>query len=1224
MDTHTPANAVRDGANGGLEEAARAEQLRAEQLRLLVENRGDRYAGLLSAALVVFVVRGLYPGWVLAGWFVLCAALVLVRGWAPGRWRAADGGLAPGARAVRRRLHLATAAASAAGVLLGLAASAVLLTPNPAVPVFILLMLGGSMAGGVLGNAAWVPAMAGFALPTILPCIIALAARPGGAYLGLAGLQVFYGLIVLNAGLKVNRIIIDNIRLRLAQSGWLDRLIAGEAALAEAQTLAQAGSWQIDPKTGAGVLSAQARAIFGVELANPGAALAAGFARIHPQDRPAFERYVAESARSPAAMGIDLRLLMADGAVKFIHETRRTVQDAGGGILRISGSVQDITRRRVAEQKLQFAKILLETQMEASPDGIMVVDVGNRGLKSFNRRFGEIWRIPPSLLWAGNDDVIRRHIRGQVKHPAAYAARVDYLLDHPGELGDDEIETTDGRFIERHGAPLRGTAGELLGHVRFFRDVTRRRRDAEIIAYRDRLLNAVTAATSVAVQAVSLAVGVPAALRTIGESMGVQRVVVMQDTPDAQFLLHFVWERAGIAVPFRGAGARFDPASVAAWRRPLRDGRPVFADTRTATGAVRAMLAHYQAQAILLMPVHVAGGVWGFVGVEDSAAARRWTASEVETLRILADVAGSLIVRERAGVALATSEAKLNFANVMLRTQMEASPDGIIAVNAEGRIVSFNRRYARMLNIPMALLEAGDVLPVRAAIAAGMADPPGFLARVLQLLANPGENGDDELETADGRRLERHSRTLQSAGAENLGRVWFYRDITARRNAEAMALRQARVDGLTGLANRAMFLDAIDQSIANAGRGAGGFAVLYLDLDHFKEVNDSHGHPAGDALLLEVARRLRANTRETDTVARLGGDEFAIIAADIKDPSDAALLAEKLIKSIGLPFRLAGLDLHKRASVGIDMFSTRAADAETLISHADTALYRAKAEGRGTYRFFTPAMDRDVHRRIELAAELRAGIAAGQLFLLYQPQVDAATGRILGVEALVRWRHPARGVLAPEQFIAIAESAGLIGALGRFVLAAACRQGRAWADAGLPATRIGVNISALQFKSNEALEADIVAALAASGLPPALLELELPETVLMETSRRHDGVIARLRALGVGLAISDFGTGHSSFEYLRRCSFNHIKIARSFTEHLETEAGDAAVVRGIIGLARELNISVIAEGVASQAQLDLLMAWGCTRIQGFHISRPRPPEAIAALLRTGGAILPAP
>jgi diguanylate cyclase (GGDEF)-like protein len=430
----------------------------------------------------------------------------------------------------------------------------------------------------------------------------------------------------------------------------------------------------------------------------------------------------------------------------------------------------------------------------------------------------------------------------------------------------------------------------------------------------------------------------------------------------------------------------------------------------------------------------------------------------------------------------------------------------------------------------------------------------------------------------------------------------------------------ARYDFLTGLTNRGVFIEALQHEIARAHRDGTSFAVLYLDLDHFKDVNDTLGHPIGDLLLQSVAERLRASVRETDTVSRFGGDEFALIATDLREPADAATLADKVLTAISEPLSIQDTEVRSGASVGIAVYGMESADAETLLSHADMALYRAKSEGRGTYRFFTDAMDTEVRTRFMLGAELRHAVVSDQLFLVYQPQVDVYSGRIVGVEALVRWLHPTRGVVSPGQFIPVAESSGLIVAIGRWVMRESCLQMKEWLNAGVAPPLIAVNLSALQFKTPWELEKDIKAILAETGVPPRKLELELTESVLMDASRGHSDVLLRLRKAGMRIAIDDFGTGYSSLDYLRRFPVDRIKIAQQFIFDLTEESGDA-IVRAAIALAHELKLDVLVEGVETAKQLQRAKSCGGRLVQGYYFSRPVRAEEMTVLLHKG-TILP--
>jgi diguanylate cyclase (GGDEF)-like protein len=469
------------------------------------------------------------------------------------------------------------------------------------------------------------------------------------------------------------------------------------------------------------------------------------------------------------------------------------------------------------------------------------------------------------------------------------------------------------------------------------------------------------------------------------------------------------------------------------------------------------------------------------------------------------------------------------------------------------------------------------------------------------------------------------------------------RDISERKRASEQISYMARHDGLTGLPNRRVFVEALEQRIARAHRETNAsFAVLFIDLDHFKDVNDTLGHPAGDLLLQTVAKRLRASVRKGDTVARFGGDEFAVMLTDIQKPSDAAVvsdrilgviseltniqmdvagvagdIAAKVVRILAEPIAIREKQVRSGGTVGIAIYGPDSPDAETMLARADLALYRAKADGRGTYRFFTEVMDTEVRARVRMNTELLEAIALEQLFLVYQPQVDVASSRIVGLEALVRWHHPSRGILGPSEFIPQAEQSGLIVPLGQWVIRAACRQTRHWLDAGIAPPLIAVNLSGVQLKSSLTLANDIAAIIAEFDLPPTMLELELTESVLMEVSQEHNELLLRLRRAGHRIAIDDFGSGYSSLEYLRRYPVDRIKIAQAFIADVGIVSGNDAVVRAALGLARELDIEVVVEGVETKTQLELLKAWGCRIVQGYYYARPILPSEVTGHLLVG-------
>ena len=438
-------------------------------------------------------------------------------------------------------------------------------------------------------------------------------------------------------------------------------------------------------------------------------------------------------------------------------------------------------------------------------------------------------------------------------------------------------------------------------------------------------------------------------------------------------------------------------------------------------------------------------------------------------------------------------------------------------------------------------------------------------------------------------------------------------DISARRKDEAHIRFLAHHDVLTGLPNRLTLQQRLESLLALSRRHQTHTAVLFMDLDHFKTVNDSLGHHAGDALLVEVARRIQSAVRDADVVGRQGGDEFIVVLADLALPDAAAAVAAKLLAQVAAPFAIDGHQVSVALSIGISVFPGDGGDAEELIRNADSAMYLAKKSGRSQYQFYSPDLSEQAYDELSKEAALRQAVQHGDFELRYQPQVDMAGTRITGFEALVRWRR--NGVLVgPNDFIAFAEERGLIGGIGRWVLAEACRQNKAWQDAGLPKVPMAVNVSPLQFKTGN-LVADVERVLHQSGLEGRYLEVELTEGVLIGNTMAITGRFASLRALGVTLAIDDFGTGYSSLGYLKRYRIDKLKIDRSFVRDIETDVDDAAIAAAIVQMGRTLKLTVLAEGVENAEQLRMLREKGCHEFQGYLLSQPLTAEAAGELLR---------
>jgi len=439
-------------------------------------------------------------------------------------------------------------------------------------------------------------------------------------------------------------------------------------------------------------------------------------------------------------------------------------------------------------------------------------------------------------------------------------------------------------------------------------------------------------------------------------------------------------------------------------------------------------------------------------------------------------------------------------------------------------------------------------------------------------------------------------------------------DITQRKAAEKQIQFLAYYDALTGLPNRTLLQDRLSKALAGARRRKDKVALLFLDLDGFKTINDSLGHSVGDLVLQEVAERLKRFAREQDTVARVGGDEFLIVLTAVKDAADAAVAAERLMHAMTVELVIQGRSLSISCSIGIGIFPEHGTDGETLIKNADAAMYCAKESGCNSFRFFSEGMNAEAMERLTLEHGLRLALEKRELFLVYQPQMDIATGKTTGLEALLRWQHPELGLVRPDKFIRIAENSGLIIPIGEWVLRTACSQARKWQDEGLLAVPVAVNVSAVQFRQEDFCEL-IGRVLWETGLAPQYLEMELTESLLLSNAHVTLSVLQNLRAMGLKLAIDDFGTGYSSLSYLRQFPVSKLKIDRSFIRDVAVNPDDAAITTAIIGMAKSLNLKVIAEGVEDEAQMSFLRARQCDEIQGYYFSKPLVVEKVADKLR---------
>jgi diguanylate cyclase (GGDEF)-like protein len=561
-------------------------------------------------------------------------------------------------------------------------------------------------------------------------------------------------------------------------------------------------------------------------------------------------------------------------------------------------------------------------------------------------------------------------------------------------------------------------------------------------------------------------------------------------------------------------------------------------------------------------------------------------------------------LRARLGQVWQRQSQPRSFEELLVRL-FEQSDSGLLGCRSDGVIELCSPVAARMLG-----RDEAAVLGTRLDAWLLAADLAGLLAPGLREV--PVRRGDGSRFAAE--------LTVGGGPSDGAGlHVLMLRDISDRQQVQERLSFLANFDSLTGLPNRVLFRERLAQAMARAQQDRRPMALMFLDLDNFKLVNDSLGHAAGDQLLQHVAGVLRACLRAGDvvspvTVSRLGGDEFTVIVPDLASPEDAALVAQRILDALELPHRIRETDLHVSTSIGIAMYPGPDVDLDGLIRQGDMAMYRSKLRGRGTYSFFSGEMSAEVAARLALESDLRRAVERGEFVLHYQPKADLASGAITGVEALIRWNCPGRGLIPPDRFIGLLEDSALILPVGAWALRTACADLAAWDRAGLPPLDLAVNLSARQFRQ-PFLARFVLDTLHDQGLAPQRLELELTESLLLEDNAATREVLGALAALGVRVAMDDFGTGHSSLSYLKRFDIDTLKIDRSFVSELPHDAEDLAIAAAIVAMGRSLQMKVVAEGVETEAQAECLARLGCDEVQGYLLSRPLPAAQLAPWLR---------
>jgi diguanylate cyclase (GGDEF)-like protein/PAS domain S-box-containing protein len=707
----------------------------------------------------------------------------------------------------------------------------------------------------------------------------------------------------------------------------------------------------------------------------------------------------------------------------------------------------------------------------------------------------------------------------------------------------------------------------------------------------------------------------PEVLERLGTATAVSRVFLYAapSEPGAAPTAVRRWEAAD-APPLRAGverGLAGNADALARWSAGLQTGALLHGRTSDQPPVIRELLAQWSVLSFAVVPIHTGEGFWGVLGLSDCARERDWSAGELEGLRTAGEVLGAAIQRAADERALRSSEERF-------RVLVQNVPAVVYLCRNDARYTMLylsesvrdltGRPAADFLADEVSFVEIyhpDDAVAIGSQVDTALAERRAFHLAYRLRHTDGGwrwieERGqgvfeDDELRYLEGSLV----------------------DISDRKRAEAELLHNALHDGLTDLPNRALFLDRLQVAMGRARRALGEpFAVLFVDLDRFKVVNDSLGHAFGDQLLVAISQRLRDCLRPGDTIARFGGDEFALVLEDLQDPADALRVAERIQESLASPFDLGGHEVYSGASIGIALDSPAYATPEEVLRDADTAMYQAKARGRGGHVVFDPEMHARALARLALESDLRRALERQEMVLLYQPIVALGDRSVVGVEALLRWAHPARGLLAPDAFLEVAAETGVLPAIGAWVLHEACARLHAW-HRQAPHLLLHVNLHPVEF-THPNLPAVVASALSLASVTPACLRLELTEHVIMQDADRAVLMLEELRRLGVSLCLDDFGTGHSSLSALHRFPISALKVDRSFVARLGEEADGAEIVRTIATLGRTMQIAAIAEGIERERQLELLRELGYRFGQGYHFAPPLTVQQVDQLLAIEG------
>ncbi len=928
---------------------------------------------------------------------------------------------------------------------------------------------------------------------------------------------------------------------------------------------------------------------------------------VHPEDKP-----LASSAIDQTLLHghyrHEYRFFDASGAVRHIRDDLRLLPALINGHQQIIGAMVDVTELRQARLEQETTNDKLKTLFNTMSEGLVlhdktgaIVDANKAAELMLNRSLAEMQgTIPQSEHWKtiyedGSEFPSELYPSNEVLRTGKAVRDVVMGIDRDKQQRWLKVNA-EPLFEQEQLSGVLVTIDDISAEVAFRRELKQRAlvmsnladMAARFLQHSDwlQLLRSM-------MPSVSRALAV--------DAIYLYQNTVQQDLVTGTLLTQWRRDQKEHVRTFKELNnkiSRWYPAI-----QQLAKGQLVAGQAQDMDKMLQPMLKRFRIQAIALMPVMVDGVWWGLLGVEQHHSSREWNQAELDALKMLATALGNAVKRQQFESSLQQAAAVF-----------ESTREGIMVTDASNRIIQVNQSLLQMLGYT----EEEVIGNTPAMFASGRHDD-SFYRQMWQDLAERGHwQGEVWNRRKNG---EIYPELLSINAIVDAARhvshyVAVFADITQLKASEQELAYLAHHDVLTDLPNRLLMSSRLQNAVDLAKRDKHQFAVLMMDLDRFKYINDSFGHPAGDELLKLVAASLKQRLRDIDTVSRFGCDEFIILLEKLHQSEDAARFATELINDMSQPWLLSNnAEVRIGASIGISLYPDHGTEGEILLSNADAALYRAKEQGRGRFAYYSDDLTLYARQRIDLEARLRGALAQNQFLVYYQPQTDIKTGRIVGAEALVRWNDPIEGLIPPGRFIPIAEDTGLIGAIGDWVLAETCRQGALWRQAGLPDLKLAVNLSSHQFSHGD-IGAQTAQILQETGFPAELLELELTESAIMSREQQAELVLSDLHQMGVKLAIDDFGTGYSSFAYLQRYQLDVLKIDKSFVDDVADNSESQAIVTAIISMAHILGLKALAEGVEQQAQLDYLRQQGCDYYQGYLCSKALPAEQFEQLIRS--------